>query len=75
MNSKKSFIPLLAVAAALLAAAPAVSHADSLWRDDISRPMFVDKRGMNVGDILTIAVQESSTANKNNGTTTERQSN
>ena len=74
MNSKKCFIPLLAVATALLTSAPAVSHADSLWRDDISRPMFVDKRGMNVGDILTIAVQESSTANKNNGTTTERQS-
>jgi flagellar L-ring protein precursor FlgH len=57
-----------------LASLPAVSPADSLWRDDISRPMFADKRGMNVGDILTIVVQENSTANKNNATTTERQS-
>ena len=36
--------------------------------------MFCDKRGVNVGDILTIVVQENSTANKNNATTTERSS-
>jgi flagellar L-ring protein precursor FlgH len=53
---------------------PTLTHADSLWKDDSSRPMFADKRGMNIGDILTIEVQESSTANKDNGTTTERQS-
>jgi flagellar L-ring protein precursor FlgH len=74
MKPKKSLIPKLVIATALLVSWPSVSHSDSLWRDDISRPMFCDKRGMNVGDILTIVVQENSTANKNNATTTERQS-
>ncbi|MGC9941051.1 MAG: flagellar basal body L-ring protein FlgH [Verrucomicrobiota bacterium] len=74
MNPKKSLIPKLILATALFFSLPVVSHSDSLWRDDISRPMFSDKRGMNVGDILTIVVQETSTANKNNATTTERQS-
>lgn len=74
MKPKKSLIPKLVIATALLVSWPVVSHSDSLWRDDISRPMFCDKRGMNVGDILTIVVQENSTANKNNATTTERQS-
>jgi flagellar L-ring protein FlgH len=74
MNLKKLPLARWAVAAALLMSLPAVSPADSLWRDDISKPMFSDKRGANVGDILTIVVQETSTANKNNATTTERQS-
>jgi flagellar L-ring protein precursor FlgH len=74
MNPKKNLIPRLILVTALLASLPAASLADSLWRDDISRPMFCDKRGMNIGDILTIVVQENSTANKNNATTTERQS-
>jgi flagellar L-ring protein FlgH len=74
MNPKKSLIPRLILVTALLASLPAASRADSLWHDGISRPMFSDKRGMNIGDILTIVVQENSTANKNNATTTERQS-
>jgi flagellar L-ring protein precursor FlgH len=74
MNSKKSLAFALFVATMLASSLPAVCYSDSLWRDDISRPMFCDKRGMNVGDILTIVVQETSTANKNNATTTERQS-
>jgi flagellar L-ring protein precursor FlgH len=49
-------------------------HAQSLWRDDVSRPMFADKRAAGVGDILTIVVQETSSANKNNETKTEKQS-
>jgi len=36
--------------------------------------MFVDKRANSVGDILTIVVQESSSANKNDETKTEKQS-
>jgi flagellar L-ring protein precursor FlgH len=36
--------------------------------------MFADKRGGGVGDILTIVVQENTTANKSNETKTERQS-
>lgn len=52
---------------------PGLASSQSLWRDD-SQPMFVDKRATRVGDILTITVQESTTANKNNETKTERQS-
>jgi flagellar L-ring protein precursor FlgH len=67
-------MPQFIIGAALLLLLPTRIYADSLWKDDTSRPMFADKRGVNVGDILTIMVQENSTANKDNGTTTERQS-
>lgn len=50
------------------------SQGQSIWRDDTSRSMFVDKRACAVGDIITIVVQENSTANKNDETKTERQS-
>ena len=69
MNLK--FIPLL-FAAALAATLPA--PAQSLWNDSVSKPMFADKRANSVGDILTIVVQESSSANKNNETKTEKNS-
>lgn len=49
-------------------------HAQSLWRDDTSRSQFADKRAASVGDILTIMVQEISSANKNNETKTEKSS-
>ena len=55
-------------------AAAASTQAQSLWRDDVSKPMFADKRGSGVGDILTIVIQENSTANKSNETKTERAS-
>ena len=74
MNSKKTFITKSVLAIVLVASLPAISQAQSLWRDDVSRSMCADKRGAGIGDILTIAIQESSTANKNNATTTERQS-
>jgi flagellar L-ring protein precursor FlgH len=64
----------LFVLAASLALVPATAPSQSLWRDDVSKPMFADKRGTCVGDILTIVVQENTTANKNNETKTERQS-
>jgi flagellar L-ring protein precursor FlgH len=49
-------------------------RAQSLWRDDIAHPMFADKRASAVGDILTIVVQEVTTATKNNETKTEKNS-
>jgi len=49
-------------------------HAQSLWRDDAARPMYADNRGVNIGDILTIVVQENTTATKNNETKTEKSS-
>ena len=48
--------------------------AQSLWQEDLSRPMFADKRATGVGDILTIIVSEISSANKNNETKTEKNS-
>ncbi|HTI97858.1 MAG TPA: flagellar basal body L-ring protein FlgH [Dongiaceae bacterium] len=62
---------VLLLAAALL---PAVAPAQSLWHDDAAKSMFADKRATGVGDILTILVQENSTATKNNGTKTAKSS-
>lgn len=57
---------------ALLAALPLAATADSLWRDDMPRSMFADRRAGAVGDILTIIVQESNTATKDNSTKTSK---
>jgi len=53
---------------------PTVVLAQSLWHDDVAKPMYADKRATGIGDILTIVVSESTSANKNNETKTERQS-
>jgi flagellar L-ring protein precursor FlgH len=50
------------------------AYAQSLWHDDSARPMFADKRAAAVGDILTVVVQEITTAVKNNETKTEKNS-
>jgi flagellar L-ring protein precursor FlgH len=71
MNANPSRFLLFLLAAALL---PATARPQSLWRDDVSKPMFADKRATGIGDIVTIVVQENTTANKNNETKTERQS-
>jgi flagellar L-ring protein precursor FlgH len=63
------------ILAALLAAGAVTDlSAQSLWQDSTARPMFADKRACRVGDILTIIVQETSSANKNNATKTEKSS-
>ena len=72
MKTTQNLLLLLTVGATLLA--PAVTPAQSLWRDDVSKPMYADKRGTAVGDIITILVQENTTSTKNNETKTERQS-
>lgn len=53
---------------------PAMLIADSLWRDDVSRPMFADKRSTSVGDLLTVIVQETTTTSKDNTTKTAKES-
>jgi len=58
----------------LVAALPALAQSQSLWQDGISRPMFADKRAMGVGDLLTIVVQENTTASKDNKTATSKKS-
>jgi len=60
--------------AALALTAPANTFAQSLWHDEVSRPMFADKRATSVGDIITIVVSETSSASKNNETKTEKNS-
>jgi flagellar L-ring protein precursor FlgH len=50
------------------------AEAQSLWRDDFSRALVADKRAAAVGDILTVVVQENTTAAKNNETKTEKNS-
>lgn len=60
-------------ASALLISSASVS-ADSLWRDSESTSMCADRRAGRVGDIVTILVQENSTATKDNSTKTSKQS-
>jgi flagellar L-ring protein precursor FlgH len=57
----------------LVTSAP-LAPADSLWQKGQSRSIVADKRAFAVGDLLSIAVQETSTATKDNTTKTARQS-
>jgi flagellar L-ring protein FlgH len=62
-------VALLVAGFALL---PASVLPQSVWRED-SKPMYADKRGANIGDILTIVVQESTVTSKDNKTATAKQ--
>ena len=61
-----------ALAIALLALSGGVSSAQSLWKEDSSRSMVADRKARGVGDIVTIMVQESNTAAKDNSTQTAK---
>jgi flagellar L-ring protein precursor FlgH len=52
----------------------ATLSADSLWQDGQSKSLCADKRASRVGDIVTILVQENTTATKDNSTKTSKQS-
>ena len=71
---KKTFQQFCAALAAFTLLGSTAASAQSLWHDESSRLMFADKRATSIGDILTIQVQESSSAVKNNQTQTEKQS-
>ena len=73
---KKRFLSRssVAVLGAALIVWPAQSFAQSLWKDDSSRSMLTDKRAHAVGDVLTILIQESNTATKDNSTKTAKSS-
>jgi flagellar L-ring protein FlgH len=58
---------------ALCLAAP-LAHAQSLWQEGAARSMVADKRARQVGDILSILIQESNTANRQNNTKTAKSS-
>jgi flagellar L-ring protein precursor FlgH len=47
---------------------------DSLWQDEVSRPICSDKRAVAVGDILTVVVQENNSASKKKNTKTDKTS-
>ena len=53
-------------------AAMMTASAQSLWRDDASKPMLADKRGVATGDILTILIQENTATSKDNKTATSK---
>ena len=64
MKSKIIFLTSLALLNAV--------HAQSLWSDQNSRSLFADKRAEKIGDILTVLVQETSSASKKNSTSTSK---
>jgi flagellar L-ring protein precursor FlgH len=53
---------------------PPPTSADSLWMEETARPMFADKRASNVGDLLTVVVQENNSASKDKNTKTSKTS-
>lgn len=73
MNAKNHFIKTFSVITVLAALIAPALPAQSLWSAN-SRSIFSDERSLQTGDILTIAISESSTENKNNATQTERKS-
>lgn len=63
-----------ALAASALLLFSASLSADSLWKEGEAKSMCADKRAGQVGDIVTILVQERTTATKDNSTKTSKQS-
>ncbi|HEY6228227.1 MAG TPA: flagellar basal body L-ring protein FlgH [Verrucomicrobiae bacterium] len=71
---KKQSRLICKIALALLLAAP-LTRGQSLWQEGAARNMVADKRATHVGDILSILIQESNTANRQNNTKTSKSSN
>src|SRR6185369_3195992 len=69
---KKQSRLICKIALALLLAAP-LTRGQSLWQEGAARSMVADKRATHVGDILSILIQESNTANRQNNTQTKKQ--
>jgi flagellar L-ring protein precursor FlgH len=61
------------IVVALLLAAP-LTRGQSLWHEETSRAMVADKRATHVGDIISILIQESNTADRQNNTKTSKSS-
>jgi flagellar L-ring protein precursor FlgH len=71
MNTSKRIL-VGAVALSSLALFSTPCFAQSLWQDSVSKPMYSDKRASRVGDLMTIVVQENTTASKDNATSTSK---
>lgn len=72
MNRRSSLLYNLFFTAVLTGALPA--SAQSLWKPNSARSMLADRRAHGVGDIVTILVQESNSAQKANSTSTAKKS-
>jgi flagellar L-ring protein FlgH len=71
--NKVSWLLYKALLLVIVASTPQL-RADSLWQLGQSRAIVADRRAFLVGDILSITVQENSTATKDNSTKTARES-
>jgi flagellar L-ring protein precursor FlgH len=71
---KKPSLLICKISFVVLMAAP-MTRGQSLWQEGAARSMVADKRATHVGDILSILIQESNTANRQNNTKTSKQSN
>jgi flagellar L-ring protein FlgH len=60
------------LALALSTLLPVAAFSQSLWQEGSSRTMFADKRASSVGDLVTILVQESTSATKGQKTSTSK---
>ena len=73
MNKQFSWFYKTAILSGIhFVAAAGFARADSLWHDEIARPIVSDKRAVAIGDILTIVVQENSVTTKENNTKTAK---
>ena len=70
---KKPLRLICKITLVLLVAAP-LTRGQSLWQEGAARSMVADKRATQVGDILSILIQEANTANRQNNTATKKQS-
>ena len=74
MRTPHACPPGLILGLLAMALLPLPARAQSLWHDETSKPMYADKRASGIGDIITILVEENSTASKNNETKTSKTS-
>lgn len=74
MKTYAQLFPALTLSSVVAMTACLSSQAGSLWKPDVSKSMFSDKRARSVGDIVTILVQENNAATKENSTKTARSS-
>lgn len=73
-QSRLRLIRPVALTALVITVLPLTGHSQSLWQPGVSQSMFADKRACHVGDIITVLIEENTTASKNDETKTEKQS-
>ncbi|MSU31917.1 MAG: hypothetical protein EXS25_04510 [Pedosphaera sp.] len=66
------FYPVMSLVGALALSRQVAAATGSLWRDESARALISDTRARQVGDIVTVVVQESNEAAKANNTKTAK---